>query len=53
MADLIVEKIFDRKIFTWGQSNLSTENEIRTMYLKALKMADKGGFTALLNFARS
>ena len=55
MADLIVEKIFNRKIFTWGQSNsiLSKESNSRSIYLKALKKADKGHFSDLLKFARS
>ena len=55
MADLIAEKIFDRKIFSWGQSNsnLSKDSNARSNYLKALKKADNGDFTDLLNFARS
>jgi Fic-DOC domain mobile mystery protein B len=55
MADLIVEKIFGRKIFTWGQSNsdLSNEGDARIEYLKALKKADKGDFSDLIIFARS
>jgi Fic-DOC domain mobile mystery protein B len=55
MADLIVEKIFDRKTFTWGQSNsnLSNETEASSKYLAALKKADNGDYTDLLSFARS
>jgi Fic-DOC domain mobile mystery protein B len=55
MADLIAEKIFDRKIFTWGQSNskLSNETETRSQYLTALKKADRGDYSSLLTFARS
>lgn len=55
MADLIIEKIFDRKTFTWGQSNssLSNETEARSKYLSALKKADNGDYTDLLSFARS
>lgn len=55
MADLIVEKVFKRKTFTWGQtnSNLSKQNNERAEYLQALKKADKGEFTDLLKFARS
>lgn len=55
MADLIAEKVFERKLFTWGQSNsnLSNENEARSNYLIALKMADNDDFSALLKFARS
>ena len=55
MADLIAEKVFDRKIFTWGQSNskLSNETEVRSNYLAALKKADNEDFKDLLKFARS
>jgi Fic-DOC domain mobile mystery protein B len=55
IADLIVEKIFDRKTFTWGQSNSNFSNEIeaRSNYLSALKKADNGDYTNLLSFARS
>ncbi|WP_018344079.1 mobile mystery protein B [Cytophaga aurantiaca] len=53
MGDLIAEKIFKRKIFTWGQLNVSKTNDIRTEYLNALKKADKGDYTDLIHFARS
>lgn len=55
MADLIAEKIFDRKSFTWGQSNskLSNDTEARSKYLTALKHADSGDYTSLIAFARS
>lgn len=52
MADLIVEKIFNRKVFSWGQSNLSNKNDVRAEYLKALKKADKGDYKDLIKFAR-
>ena len=53
MADLITEKIFKRKVFTWGQSNISSKHDIRTEYLNALKKADKGNYTDPINFSRS
>lgn len=54
IADLISEKIFNKKPYTWGQaSNLSDESNQRLMYLKALKNADKGDFNDLINFALS
>lgn len=55
MADLIAEKIFNRKVFTWGQSNskLSNKSEERVNYLTALKKADNGDVTDLLKFSRS
>jgi Fic-DOC domain mobile mystery protein B len=53
MADMIIEKIFDRPVFTWGAGNLSKESDNRKQYLDALKLADQGYYSALLLFARS
>ncbi|MGM9479216.1 mobile mystery protein B [Pedobacter sp. GSP4] len=53
LADIIVEKLFDGPVFTWGAGNLSKECESRTRYLDSLKLADKGDYTALVLFARS
>lgn len=55
LADLIAEKIFARKIFTWGQgvSKMSKPGEVRSQYIVALKKADNGDFTDLLLFARA
>ena len=55
MADLITEKIYHRKIFTWGQLNLnlSQTSDERSKYLLALKKADNGDFSDLISFARS
>lgn len=53
MADIISEKIFKLPVFSWGAANLSSEGDTRTAYLKAVKSADKGDYSLLLNFARS
>ena len=53
MGDIISDKVFNREVFTWGQSNLSQESDTRKTYLSALREADKGDFTKLLKFARS
>lgn len=53
MADIIIEKIYKQPVFSWGASNLSGEGDARAAYLKALKSADAGDITLLLNFARS
>lgn len=55
MGDLIAEKVFKRRIFTWGQSdsNLSNESDARKNYLIALKKADHGDYANLIAFARS
>lgn len=53
MADLIGIHIFQLNKFTWGQSSLLSSSEQRNLYLNALQMADKGDYSALLDFARA
>ena len=53
MADIIVEKVFGEKVFSWGASNLSRQNETRKLYLIAIRKADRGDIELLLDFARS
>jgi Fic-DOC domain mobile mystery protein B len=53
MADIIVEKVFHKNVFSWGTNNLSRSGQTRTDYLKAVKQADLGNYKPLLDFARS
>jgi Fic-DOC domain mobile mystery protein B len=53
MADIIIEKIYKMEVFSWGSNNLSNESDARTIYLKAVKAADKGAYKLLIAFARS
>lgn len=53
IADIIIDKLFNEPIFSWGSGNLSNENNARNEYLKAIKIADKGDYKMLLDFARS
>ena len=53
MADLIALHVFGLNKFSWGNSSLVDSSEQRKIYLKALKMADNGNFSELINFARS
>ncbi len=53
MADIIVEKLYKRSVFSWGAANLSKESRIREIYLRAVKEADKGNYQLLIDFARS
>ena len=39
IADIIIEKIFQQPVFSWGSKNLSNENDSREKYLKALRKA--------------
>ena len=53
MADIIIEKIFKKDVFTWGAGDLSKESENRNTYINSLKVADNGNYELLLSFARS
>ena len=53
MADIIIEKLFKRPVFSWGSANLSKTGDPRAAYLKAIKTADQGDYGLLLEFARS
>lgn len=52
MADIIIETIFDKEIFTWGFKNRFQADEIRYNYITALKEADNEDISKLLDFAR-
>jgi Fic-DOC domain mobile mystery protein B len=53
IADIIVEKIFGREVFTWGSQNLIRSSDMRATYLNALREADKGSYINLIAFALS
>ena len=52
MADLIVEKLFQMDVFSWGQKNSrGSTSTLRNDYLIALKKADMGEYMELVEFA--
>jgi Fic-DOC domain mobile mystery protein B len=53
MADLILEKLFNQKPFSWGKVHLAKAGDVRAIYIKALKKADNYDYEALLKFVRS
>jgi len=53
MADIIIGHIFKQPVFTWGAANLIKQGEARSLYLKAVRAADKGNYELLVRFARS
>jgi Fic-DOC domain mobile mystery protein B len=52
VADLLIEKVFNQPLFTWGAATLPTPAQ-RSGYLSAIKVADAGNFEPLIAFARS
>jgi Fic-DOC domain mobile mystery protein B len=53
IADLIMENIFKGTFFTWGGNTLLKQTDARSIYIKALKMADHYEILPLIAFAKS
>jgi Fic-DOC domain mobile mystery protein B len=53
MADIVIEKILKKPVFTWGMAGDNLDRNIRQEYIKAIKAADKGNYKPLISFARS
>lgn len=53
MADIIMESIFEKEIFTWHQSNMVKADETRKKYIDALRKADNGDIKPLVDFAKN
>jgi hypothetical protein len=53
MADIIINKIYDLPMFSWGTGDLVHQGDTRSTYLKAVKEADNNLFQPLIEFARS
>ncbi|MBW7912381.1 MAG: mobile mystery protein B [Taibaiella sp.] len=53
IADILIEKIFQREVFTWGGGNLVAAGDIRTAYLQAIRKADQEEYEPLIRFSRS
>ena len=52
MADIIIESVFKKDVFTWNNSNLVKPNSARKEYIDSIKKADNGIIEPLLDFAR-
>lgn len=53
MADIIISKLYHLPEFTWGSAGLIKDSKARSQYLKALRSADAGDYSLLLDFANS
>ena len=53
MGDILNEKIFGLRPWTWGAQDLAKSGNARSTYLQAIKAADRGDFAPLLAFVRS
>lgn len=53
MADAIIENFFGQMHFSWGSQNLMNQDDARRAYIEAVRKADRGSISPLLQFARS
>jgi fido (protein-threonine AMPylation protein) len=53
IADIIIEKLFWEVLFSWGADDATRTADTRSIYLKAIKAADKGDFTLLMKCVRT
>ncbi len=53
LADIIINKIYNKPLFTWGTNNIVITGDSRSEYLDAVRDADHGDYENLLKFARS
>lgn len=53
MTDILLKDILKQKPFTWDVKNIDTEDKVRDLYLKALRAADRGDYSKLLDFVRA
>jgi len=53
MADIIIESIFGKEIFSWHKSNMVKADKTRKAYITALKEADNGNINPLIEFAKN
>ena len=53
IADIIIDKIYNKSVFTWGTQNLVKQSKTRDNYLIAVRKADQNDYIELLEFARS
>jgi len=53
IADIVIEKVFRKPIFSWGNKDLNKQSDTRKTYINAIREADNGIYLPLLKFARS
>ncbi len=52
MADIIIESIFKKEVFSWNHSSMGKADELRYKYISALHHGENGDIEHLLKFAR-
>ncbi len=53
MTDILLKRILKQESFTWDVKNINVEENVRNLYLNALRKADNHDYSMLLDFVRS
>lgn len=53
MADILIEKVYKKPLFSWGARELTHQGNVRDIYIQAVRKADNGDLAPLLEFSRS
>lgn len=53
IADVIINHIFAKPVYRWGNSTLVNSDRLRHSYLTAIRLADRGNIQPLIEFACS
>ncbi len=53
MTDVLLKDVLKQDPFIWNVKNIDVENEVRNIYLTALRQADNHDYSMLLDFVRS
>ena len=53
MTDTLLKNILECEQFTWGSGDLRKSSDTRSIYINALRSADKGNYDQLRQFVRS
>lgn len=53
MADILIEKVYKKPLFSWGAKELNRQGNVRDIYIQAIRKADNGDLRPLLEFSRS
>jgi len=53
MADVIIQKLFKKPVFTWGGVSLIQQSDFRKQYIDAVQKADLGNYSPLVAFSRA
>ena len=53
MTDILLKDVLQQEPFTWNMKNINVEDKVRSLYISALKKADRNDYLPLLEFVRS